>query len=519
MAKKTLALTLVLHKPFIKHLDGDEALKNSSLFSSISDSYLPLLNVFSNLEAEGIPFKVNMVISPTLCEMLADPTIQQQYIEWLDKLIALGNAEVARYEGNSKKRLLAVEALNKVIQNKRDFQEVFNQDILSKFSYYAKKGNIEFMATAATNAILPLYADFPEAIRAQVEVGLKTHKEYFDLAPDGFYLPYMGYYSGVERILRSYGFDYTIVDTHGFLFSNPKPEFGVFVPARCDNSLAVFANDYEKNFEYSSNSVYKDTEKDIVFEDSIEDLSKYLGKLAYRIPTGFCYYSKSEDSLYVPEAAQKQAAEDAKHFYMHKAERLSKAQELLQDKDVSLSCVYDVDSLGKDWKEGMTFLEEFFRFAANSDDMCVDFSSEIIKENQFSLQKIKPLMTSNSETGYGESLLDNSNSWMLRYVRKATERMIDLSARFCDDTGLKARALNLAAKEVLLAQSGDWPTMCFDKNDAEYATMRFKESVLAFSTVYDSLGSNSISTEWLTRMEKKHTLFKEINYMVFSEKK
>ena len=134
------------------------------------------------------------------------------------------------------------------------------------------------------------------------------------------------------------------------------------------------------------------------------------------------------------------------------------------------------------------------------------------------LQKIKPYFSSEEGTGYGENMLEHSNGWMLRYIRKASERMIDLTSRFTDDTGLKARALNLAAKEILLAQSAAWQQMINTKNSPEYAEQRFKESVLAFSTVYDSLGSNSISTEWLTRMEKKHTLFPEMNYMVFSSK-
>jgi 1,4-alpha-glucan branching enzyme len=37
--------------------------------------------------------------------------------------------------------------------------------------------------------------------------------------------------------------------------------------------------------------------------------------------------------------------------------------------------------------------------------------------------------------------------------------------------------------------------------------------------VYESLGSNFISTEWLTNTEKRHTLFSEINYRVFSKRK
>ena len=96
MSKKSVAITIDCQKPFIKHLDDEHIGKNNALFTAISNTYLPMLNVFADLEAEGIPFKVNMVISPTLCDMLADPVLQQQYIEWLDKIISLGNEEVEK---------------------------------------------------------------------------------------------------------------------------------------------------------------------------------------------------------------------------------------------------------------------------------------------------------------------------------------------------------------------------------------------------------------------------------------
>ena len=143
MSRKSIALTINCEKPFIRHIDDEHISQNNTLFNAISNTYLPLLNMFADLEAEGIPFKVNLILSPTLCEMLADPVIQQQYIEWLDKLISLGNAEVQKHSDNQAKKEVAEEILNKVIQNKRDFQEVLNQDILSKFAYYARKGNLE----------------------------------------------------------------------------------------------------------------------------------------------------------------------------------------------------------------------------------------------------------------------------------------------------------------------------------------------------------------------------------------
>jgi len=74
----------------------------------------------------------------------------------------------------------------------------------------------------------------------------------------------------------------------------------------------------------------------------------------------------------------------------------------------------------------------------------------------------------------------------------------------------------MAARELLLGQSMDWLLMMNDSDDTEYARHRFEECVRAFTVVYESLGSNFISTEWLTGMEKKDNLFSQINYRAFS---
>ena len=76
----------------------------------------------------------------------------------------------------------------------------------------------------------------------------------------------------------------------------------------------------------------------------------------------------------------------------------------------------------------------------------------------------------------------------------------------------------MAAREVLLAQALDWPKMLSEGLFPEYAEAQFKKNVQSFITVYDSLGANTISTEWLTRLEQEHPLFPWMNYRIFSKK-
>ena len=47
----------------------------------------------------------------------------------------------------------------------------------------------------------------------------------------------------------------------------------------------------------------------------------------------------------------------------------------------------------------------------------------------------------------------------------------------------------------------------------------FKDEILSFTRVFDSLASNTVSTEWLTSCERKNTIFPWLNYRIFSKKK
>ncbi|NLK47055.1 MAG: DUF1957 domain-containing protein [Treponema sp.] len=525
MSKKSLVIAISAHQPYIWHKEDDFLPQNGMLYSAISETYLPLLNMFSNLEADGIPFKLMMCFSPSLCALLSDSAVQGAYIEWLDKVIELGEAEIIRYAPDDMRRALAEEQLRQAKRDKYDFSETYQQDLLSKFSYYAKKGNIELMATAATNCYLPMYVDLPQAVQAQIEVGLMSHRHYFDTAPEGFWLPYMAYTPGLESIIRPYGFFYTILDAHGFLFGSPVPMKGIFSPARCFNSLAVFARDnavaagFEDNPElYYLKGEYRNQNRDIGFENPLEQLEGFLNKENARLSTGYKYWSNETDVIYNTAKALASASADADTFLDMKARKLAQVSEQLDNTDVSSVCCFEASFFGQKWYEGIAWLESVFRKAAERDDIELTQCSELL-ENKFSLQKITPFNSAASGTGYAEDLIDHSNDWMIRYVRKAVERMIDLTARFPSDSGLKERSLNLAAKEVLLAQSGDWPEMVKKQDFDLYASNRFRENVGAFTTVYDSLGSNSISTEWLTNMEREHKIFPWINYRAFSAKR
>ena len=78
MSKKSLVLTLIAHKGYTHHSSTCDAIQQETelLFSAISETYLPLLNMFERLDLDSIPFKISMVITPTLCAQLSDFGVQ-----------------------------------------------------------------------------------------------------------------------------------------------------------------------------------------------------------------------------------------------------------------------------------------------------------------------------------------------------------------------------------------------------------------------------------------------------------
>ncbi|WP_407399433.1 1,4-alpha-glucan branching protein domain-containing protein [Treponema sp.] len=529
MSNKKLALIIEADQAFIRNTEKDSnfTAENNVLFTALTETYIPLLNMFGRLEEENIDFKFGVVMSPALCFILDDAQIQKQYIDHLDNLIALGKSELKRCKGTDCEAHASA-CLAKIEKTKTDFTETYGQNILGAFKKYADKGNLELIPTAATYAYLPHYEDFPEAINAQVETGIYSHRHFFGETGEGFWLPYQGWSRSFEWTLRSYGANYTVVDARSILFAKDCPETGIYAPLRTRTSLVVFGLDPDSPKEiigedgFSQNEIYRSQRFDIGYELKQDLVSAFFNKNDARIETGYKYWSnESEDDDLIPyngEKAAKQAIEDAISFYESKLEKLDAAAEHIKDDNAVLVCSIPAEALGQKWHEGIQWLENVIRCTASKQGFDFALCKDLI-EKQFSLPKINPYPCSSNGLGYGEDLVDSSNSWMIRYVRKATERMIDLTERFPAEDSLKERLLNMAAKQVLLAQSGEWPMMLHDSVLSDYVNEQFKDEILSFTKVFDALASNTVSTEWLTNCEKKNPLFPWLNYRIFCRKK
>ena len=528
--QKILGIVIKASQDFIRHTDEDlkdNAPVLNSFFESISNVYIPLLRMLERLEADKINFRFALVLPPVLCNMLSDSILQDEYIKWLEKRNNLGKSELKRNKSDAK----VCKLINETIENNKtllsDFKDKYNKNLIPVFADYMTKGYIELLGTCGTDIFMPHFADLKEIISAQIESGLHACRQYFGIMPEGFWLPAMGYTPGIEKIIRAYGYTYTILDSRSILFSEKVPEAGIFYPSRTDNSLVIFARNRVIDSElFGENGIiysecYRNQNRDIGYELPMEKLTSIMDKDGIRYSTGFKYWNrcfKDSGCLYNRANAEAQVEKDAQAFVDKRLNTLNKAAELLPSYNfVSEICTLDISKLSKTWAEYTDWLEMVIRKAEEAglsvlscDKMC---------EEQYKLEKIEPYFSAGIGAGYGENLLSSKNCWMMRYIRKSCERMVDLAGRFPMDTGLKTRLLNLGAKELMLAQSLNLSKMINRSEYPQFAEKRFKESIAAFTAVFDSLGSNTVSTEWLTRLESRDSIFPWMNYRIFCKKR
>jgi 1,4-alpha-glucan branching enzyme len=140
---------------------------------------------------------------------------------------------------------------------------------------------------------------------------------------------------------------------------------------------------------------------------------------------------------------------------------------------------------------------------------------EYLAENP-TCQVATPSMSSWGHKGYAEVWLNGTNDWIYRHLHVAADRMVELARRYSQADGLLRRALNQAARELLLAQSSDWAFIMKTGSHVEYAVKRTQDHVLRFTRLYDDIRANRIDEGWLGDIEYKDNLFPDINYRVYA---
>ena len=482
--------------------------------------------MFDRLEGDHVPFRLGISLSPLLCQMMSDGALLKKYLAYTERQIEFGRRELERTWGEPELHRLAMRYFDQAVDRRFLFTERYEGNLLKVFDHYQRKGRIEILGAPATHAFLPFFCAYPESLQAQMETAISFYRRCFGMQPAGFWLPELGWVGELGSCLRSYNYGYTIVDTHGFVFGKPAPSRGSFYPVKTPSGVCVLARDFYAGKEIrrmAAEGPYRDNNRDVGYELSPDAVSAFLTPGGERRRTGFKYWRaashRGQNAAYDPEAAGAAITDHARAFLEGQYGRLAEAARHMRELPLCL-CAWDADSLGRFWYEGPRFIETLFRLGAGYREIQFMTPSEYLCKQRVSALEISvPEFSSAGHNGYAETWLDSSNDWMYRHLVRSVDRMVELAERFPDDTGLKERTLNQAAREILLAQASDWSRMLYRQESTEYARSQVEDALRNFTTIYEALGSNYISTEWLTSLERRHNVFPHINYRVFRRKK
>ncbi|MBI4684504.1 MAG: DUF1957 domain-containing protein [Nitrospirae bacterium] len=527
MQKGYLLLVLHAHLPYIRHPEHDYFLEENWLYESITESYIPLLDIFDHLLNKKIEFKITLSLSPTLVEMFNDPLLRERYLRYINNLISLSEKEMHRTKGDPSFEKLAKIYNSRFRKIKHLYEESYKKDLTSAFRRLKEAGCAEIITSAATHGYLPSLVLHPQAVRAQIKVAMANHIKNFGSAPAGIWLPECGYAPEIDHIIKEANIKFFFMETHGILNGRPKPKYDVYRPVSCPSGVVAFGRDISSSKQvwssvegYPGDFHYRDFYRDIGFDLSLDYLRPHIHPDGIRTYTGIKYYritGKTDSKLpYIREAALKKAEEHAEHFIFNRKCHI----EFLRKKSIVnpvITSPYDTELFGHWWFEGPDWLNFLLEKIAKRRNLFKTITpSEYLHENS-EFQSISPSMSSWGDKGYNEVWLNSSNAWIYRHVHKITERMIEIANRFPRAEGLLKRTLNQAAREVLMSQHSDWPFIIRTGTAAEYAAKRISEHIERFNKLYLSALSGDIDEKWLLEIEENDRIFQEMDYRVYSD--
>ncbi|MBU1240471.1 DUF1957 domain-containing protein, partial [Myxococcota bacterium] len=221
MPQGYLALVLHAHLPFVRHPEYSNFLEEDWLYEAITETYIPLLQMYNRLESEGVPYKMTMSLTPTLLSMLADDVLKRRYGKHLDKMVELADKECLRTKDDAHFNYLSIHYRDQFMSF-RDFWNGWQGDLVGAFREIMNTGNLDIITCGATHGYLPLMRKHPQSVRAQIGVAVDNHTRLLGQAPKGIWLPECAFYPELDKILAAYGLRYFIVDTHGINYAHPR---------------------------------------------------------------------------------------------------------------------------------------------------------------------------------------------------------------------------------------------------------------------------------------------------------
>lgn len=489
------------------------------LNEATAESYIPLLQVFNRLAAQGLTSGVTLGITPILAEMLAAATFRQEFNEYLDRKIQAAREDLVTFE---KLGEIHFASLARMWEGHyqgllRAYQEDFGQDLLKAFTGLMDQGILEIITSAATHGYLPLLGR-DTAVQAQVKQGVAAYRRHFGRDPKGFWLPECAYRpryrwvpplsdlavepvlrKGVEEFLSENGLDYFFIDSHllkgGRAIGVYKDRFEAL-----ERLWERFASQYQERPEEEDKSPYQvylvssapESKRPMaVFtRDPKTGLQVWSGEWGYpgdgnyldfhkkRYPGGLRYWEVTsakadlaDKQPYHPEWTTPRIQEQADHFVSMVVDLLTEFRQQ-HGRPGMVVAPYDTELIGHWWFEGPEWIYQVLsRFQAHT-QVALSPGSQLLKEaaprHVISLPE-----GSWGEGGYHWIWLNEMNDWTWRHIYLAEQEMEDLARLYAGASDPRLiDLLKQCGRSLFLLESSDWQFLISTFSARDYAELR-----------------------------------------------
>lgn len=546
------AFTFVLHShiPYTRQAGrwphGEEWVHEAS-----AETYIPLLNHLNDLHDEGLSAKITLGLTPILVEQLADEDIRKNFVTYLDFQIEAVEKDIARFSELSEPHFEYMASYyfdwyNKI---KQDFVNRYDGNLVAAFKKLQDLGLIEIATCAATHGYLPLL-DRDESINLQIKTGANSYERHFGRSPQAIWLPECAYRPayiaddgrtrpGIEDFLKRNNLTLFFTETHmieggrpvgmaageaigpygeitrRYLvpFSEVEPEqpATTYLPYYVsDANVAVMGRNNQTGLQvwsaewgYPGEFDYRDFHK----KDGISGM-RYWRVTGSRVDL-------AEKQAYHPDWAAFKVEQHADH-YAQMVERLLDEYHAGSGEYGFISANYDTELFGHWWFEGVDWLAAVLRRLGKSERVELTTASEYLTDHP--PKTVINLPEGSWGAGGNHFVWDNADThWLWPIIHGAESRMKASVEGFAEASGESEKALNQAARELLLLQSSDWPFLITTGQAKEYAIQRFQEHVHRFDSLLESVENGNVDLDHVEALWEKDKVFPQIDFRWFRE--
>lgn len=527
MSKGYLSFVLHAHLPYVHHPEYSEFLEERWLFEAITETYIPILKSCSQLVEENIPFQLNISISPSLLAMLEDPLLQDRYERHISKMIELTEKEIQRNQYDPHFRWLAEYYRDLFIETRSIFVERWNKRLATAFQYFHKRGVIELMTSSATHGLLPILCPQPKTVDAQIITGLDYFENVFGFRSKGIWLPECGYFPGVEKRLAQEGIRYFITESHAIEHATTTPLHGIHTPLYTPSGVAAFGRDqgvtkevWSAQVGFPGNPDYREFYRDIGYDLDYHYIHPYIcGDI--RVDTGIKYFRITGPTHakqgYHPPTARERAAQHAGTFLHHRLGHIESLASHMETKPIIVA-PFDAELFGHWWFEGPMWLDFVMRKAAFDQDSIELTTLSHYLDRHPVHQCGTPTTSTWGHKGYFDYWVNSKTDWIYPQLYACGNRMEDLAKKYSHKKipALTKRALNQCMRELLLAQSSDWPFIINNGTSEEYAARRFRDHISRFNHLSQAIESGMLEATQVEALEIMDNIFPDANFELYA---